>query len=113
MLEVLGREWPGAGYFVASAWGPRAQWLRNLEVSPRAEVRVGRRRFCAEATRLSEHAGAEQLQRYAARHPWAYRLVIGPLLLGRRPDASDAEFAELARTIPILLLRPSAAEGAS
>jgi hypothetical protein len=76
-------------------------------------VRVGRRRFFAEAMRLSGHAGAEQLQRYAVRHPWAYRLFIGPLLLGRRPDRSDAEFAELGRTIPILLLRPAAAEGPS
>src|SRR5262245_61200710 len=102
VLEVIGEEPVDGGFLVASAWGTRAQWFLNVEVAPRAEVRVGRERFAAEVVRLSESEGAERLRRYADRHRWAYKLVIGPVLLGRRPAGSDAEFAELGRSIPVL-----------
>lgn len=83
--EVLAREAESGGFFIASAWGARAQWLRNLEASSGVEVQVGRQRFPAEVARLSEDGGADQLRRCAKHHPWAYRHFIGPLLLGRRP----------------------------
>lgn len=110
VLEVLGLEAEGGGFFIASAWGAGAQWLRNLEASPRAEVQVGRQRFSAEVERLSEEAGEVQVRRYAVHHPLAYRLFIGPLLLGHRPDGDVEEFAELGRTIPILVVRPVGGE---
>jgi len=106
VLEVIGRDETGGGWVIASAWGPRAQWLRNLEASPEAEVRVGARRFAARAERLSERDGAARLAAYARRHPWAYRLFIGPLLLGRRARGGDDEVVELARAIPIVIVRP-------
>ncbi len=113
VLEVLGREPVTGALVIASAWGTRAQWLRNAAASPRAEVQIGRERFLAEVERLSEEAAAAQLRSYADRHRWAYRLFIGPLLLGRRPVGSDEEFAELARGTPILRLRPTPAGGAA
>ena len=109
VLEVMHREPETGSLIVASAWGSRAQWLRNAEASPRVEVRVGRTRFPAQVQRLSEAAGAEQLRLYARHHPWAYRLFIGPLLLGRRPAVSAEEFAALARDVPILRIRPERA----
>lgn len=106
VLEVLGRDEGSDGFVIASAWGTRSQWLRNVEASARAEVRVGRRRFSADVVRLSEAAGAEHLRRYARLHTLAYRLFIGPLLLGRETSGDDAEFSELARVVPILAVRP-------
>ena len=116
VLEVLGRERETASWLVASAWGARAQWLRNAEACPRVEVRVGHERFPADLEHLPEDAAAAQLRAYARDHSWAYRFFIGPLLLGRRPAGTVAEFDELARTLPVLRLRPvrpSAREGAS
>jgi deazaflavin-dependent oxidoreductase (nitroreductase family) len=106
VLEVLGQEPATGALLIASAWGSRAAWLRNLEAWPRTQVQVGRRRFTAEVERLPEEAGADALRTYAGRYPLAYRFFIGPLLLGRRPDGRAEEFAELARRTPVLCLRP-------
>jgi deazaflavin-dependent oxidoreductase (nitroreductase family) len=106
VLEVLAREPATGGYVVASGWGPRAQWARNVEAFPFADVRVGRRRFRARVEKLSRADATEQLAAYAQRHRLAYRLVIGPLLLGRRPRGTADELAELARAMPLFALRP-------
>ncbi len=105
VLEVLGRDAESGGYLIASAWGPRAQWLRNIEATPRADVQVGSQRFSADVARLSEAAGAEQLRRYAHGHRVAYRFFIGPLLLGRRPVGDAEEFTALGRGVPVLVVR--------
>ncbi len=70
-------------------------------------MQVGRRVFSAEIVCLSETPGEQQLRAYATRHRWSYRLFIGPLLLGHRPCGTDAEFAALARAVPILSVRPT------
>jgi deazaflavin-dependent oxidoreductase (nitroreductase family) len=105
VLEVIGHEPSSAGLVVASAWGPRAQWLRNVQAYPRAHVQVGRREFAAEVVPLDESAAAEALQEYARAHRWAYRWFIGRLLLGHRPVGTPAEFAALVRSVPVLLVR--------
>ena len=106
MLEVIGHDLATSGLLVASAWGRRAHWFRNLQANPRAEARVGRRRFAAEVSVLGEQAAAGALREYARAHPWAYRWVIGPLLLGRRVSGPSDEFENLARELPILLIKP-------
>ena len=69
VLEVIGREPSTGSLVIASAWGARAQWFQNLQKDPRAQVRVGRRRFRAEVSVLSEHAAATALREYARTHP--------------------------------------------
>lgn len=108
VLEVLGPDPASGGLFIASAWGKRAQWFRNLEADPRAEVQVGRRRFPGEVSVLDERAASQTLRNYALAHRLAYRWFIGPLLLGRRPTATADEFTELAGRVPILLVRAPA-----
>jgi deazaflavin-dependent oxidoreductase (nitroreductase family) len=108
VLEVIGRSPSPGGLLVASAWGRRAQWFRNVQADPRARVRTGRRQFSAEVTALPETAAAEALREYARAHRWAYRWFIAPLLLGHRPLGSLEEFAALARAVPILVVRPVA-----
>jgi len=105
VVEVLGPDPATGGLFVASAWGKRAQWFRNLEADPHAKVEVGRRRFFGEVSVLDERAASEVLQNYALVHRFAYRWFIGPVLLGRRPTAAAGEFSELASMVPILLLQ--------
>jgi deazaflavin-dependent oxidoreductase (nitroreductase family) len=103
VLEVIGRS--SNDLFVASAWGERAEWVRNVMANPRVQVQVGRRRFPGEVSRVGEHAAVELLRAYARDHPWAYRLFIGPLLLGRRPIGTTEELAALARALPILVVQ--------
>lgn len=108
VLEVIGADPATGDLLVASAWGPRAQWFRNLQVNPRADVRVGRQHFPAELRVLDAPAAATALRDYARAHRWAYRWFIGPLLLGHRPAGTQEEFADAARAVPILVLRAAA-----
>jgi deazaflavin-dependent oxidoreductase (nitroreductase family) len=108
VLEVIGHDASGSGLLVASAWGRRAQWFRNLQVNPHAQARVGRRQFAAEVSILDEDAAAGALREYARIHPWAYRWFIGPLLLGRRATGTSDELANLARVVPVLLISAAA-----
>ena len=104
VLEVLGHSATGE-LWIASAWGVRAQWFRNVSADPRVQVRVGGRHFAAEVCVLAEREAAEALGRYARAHRWAYGWLIGPLLLGRRPTGSPEEVAALARRLPVLAVR--------
>lgn len=108
VLEVIGHDSSLGGLLVASAWGRRAQWFRNVEASPRVEAQVGRHRFTAEVTVVPEPAAREVLREYARAHRWAYRWFIGPLLLGHRPSGTSEEFTGLARAVPILAVRAAA-----
>ena len=85
VLEVIGDDPFSGALVIASAWGRRAHWFRNLQACPRAQARVGRREFAAEVVPLDEPAAAEALQAYARAHRWAYRWFIGRLLSGHRP----------------------------
>jgi len=105
VVEVIGRDSSGRGLLIASGWGARAQWYRNLEACPRMQAQVGRRRFAAEATILDGAEAARVLRAYARAHSMAYRWFIGPLLLGGRPTGTDDELARLARAVPVLLVR--------
>jgi deazaflavin-dependent oxidoreductase (nitroreductase family) len=107
VLEVLERERQTGAVLIASAWGERSEWFRNLAAHPLARVRSGFRSFEADARVLDERAAAAALGRYVEQHRLAYRWFIGPLLLGTRATGSAAEVAAAARTIRILSLTPA------
>ena len=54
VLEVVGRDRCGSEFFVVSGFGPRADWLRNLDAGGRATVTVGTRSFPADHRRLGD-----------------------------------------------------------
>lgn len=107
LLEVVQYD-PGAGHIiVASAWGARAQWYRNLLKHPQAQVDFGGRRFWVYATPVQLKHGQEILRDYERRHPWLsalLRFLLGPgvwegvrlfrldieVTTGPRPDESSA-----------------------
>lgn len=87
-------------YVVASGFGTRAQWFRNIQANPQVRVTVGRRRRQpATAHPLdSQHAGAV-LRRYAEHHPraWTALRPVFEQTLGARID-------EHATTLPLVEL---------
>ncbi len=106
VLEVVDHHRPTGTYFVAAAWGERAQWLRNVQRNPEVGVSVGRRRLSAVAEQLPADEAERVLRTYANRHRIAMRALAR--LLG-----SD-DIPTLARTIPIVALRPArSSEGAA
>ncbi|MCH7811604.1 MAG: nitroreductase family deazaflavin-dependent oxidoreductase, partial [Chloroflexi bacterium] len=51
LLEVVHHDRETDRYFVASAWGEKAQWVRNIRANSAVGLVVGRRRVEARAQR--------------------------------------------------------------
>lgn len=89
VLEVIDQPLPGR-YIVASGFGTRAQWFRNVRASPRVRVWIGGRRpQPATARPLGSDETAVALTVYAARHPraWATLKPVFEATLGTRIDS--------------------------
>ena len=72
ILEVVDRPAPGK-YTVASGFGERAQWFRNIRANPSVRVSVGGHRRRAATARILEPADAQAaLRAYGRDHPRAW-----------------------------------------
>lgn len=106
VIEVVGRE--DDALLVASGFGTRSDWYRNLRADPRARVTTGLRTWAVRAVPLTEDEGAATMDRYARRHPVAARGLCR--YLGFAVDNRD-EFALVGRHIPFLRLVPAPVAG--
>ncbi len=103
VLEVVRHEFEADTFVVASAWGEKSDWYRNLVQTPMAFVTVGRRRLDVTAERLSVQDAARELVAYARRHPAAARSLAR--LMGFPVDNVETDFPALSRHIPLIALR--------
>ena len=91
VLEVVACPRPGT-YVVASGFGTRAQWFRNVRANPHVRVYAGGHRPApATARLLTIDETAAALAAYAAAHPraWAALKSVFETTLGAR--ISDQE----------------------
>lgn len=105
VLEVVRHDPTSDAYFVASAWGGRSDWFRNVTQTPLVEIVVGRRRQPAIAAPLSLEETARELSDYGRRHPSTLRALAR--MLGQHPNGTRESYQELARHMPIVALRPA------
>jgi deazaflavin-dependent oxidoreductase (nitroreductase family) len=90
---------------ICSAWGPEADWTRNLQAGPAREVRVGHERFVPEHRFLSEDEAVAVAVAFRRRHPYRLRLLSTVLGWGDlRPDNAVRDFV---RAHPFVALRPA------
>ncbi len=101
---VLGYDPRTEEVVIMSAWGPNADWVRNLRAGPALKVQLGRREFVPEHRFLSAEEAFEVTTAFRARHPWRVRLIRR--ILGW-PDLGDDEvLRELISTRPFVAFRP-------
>jgi deazaflavin-dependent oxidoreductase (nitroreductase family) len=102
----------GETVYVISGFGERTDWIRNLVADPHVEVRIGRRRWSALATVVTDPARRTRaialLQGTAERQGPPKR--IRPLLrrVGFDYDRELAKMDRLAPGMPLVALTPSA-----
>lgn len=97
----------GADYYVGAARGLKADWVRNLQSDPHAEVRVGARRLQATAEVVTDPGRfADFLEVRLQRHPWMIGLIMQKAHgLPRRPNRAQLE--ELAKFEVFVILHPN------
>ena len=95
----------GGAVTIASARGASADWFRNLEAHPEADVRIGSRRFAASADVVTDPARiADYLQRLMARNPALFGRIL--LMEGLPPNPGRADLEALAQRRPMAVLSP-------
>jgi deazaflavin-dependent oxidoreductase (nitroreductase family) len=103
VLEVVRHDTAADTYLIASGWGERADWLRNIEQNPHVLVHTGARRVEATASRLPIEAAADEFCEYARRHPLAAR-NLSKLMTGVALDRTTVSCRRLAERVPLVAL---------
>jgi len=107
VLEVLEYRQQGPEAIVMSAFGPNANWLRNIEAKPTPEVIIGSHRFAAVHRFLEANEAIKVLRGYLQRNRLiapVVRFVLGRLV-GRRFDGSEEHCRLLVEQLPLIGLR--------
>ncbi|MFJ9119189.1 nitroreductase family deazaflavin-dependent oxidoreductase [Streptomyces sp. NPDC102394] len=109
VLELVEYEPDDGSWVVASGFGPRAAWYRNLRAEPKTLIEVGRRRHAVTAHFVAPDEGAEIMDRYAHRHPRTARRLCA--FMGIPSTGPDTGFREAGRSIPFVRLSPAPGPG--
>src|SRR5664279_395339 len=83
------------------------QWVRNIRVSGKGELRVGRRTDAFVAEEVTDDAKAPILREYLRRWGWE----VGAFFEGIDKNASDDDLARIAPGFPVFLVVTDGAHG--
>lgn len=108
MLEVMEYRKDGPEVVVMSAFGPKADWLLNIEATPSPEVVIGSRRFIAAHRRLDGDEAVRVIAAYERRNRFILPLIRFVLswLLGWRYDGSEHSRRRLVAQLPLIAFVP-------
>jgi deazaflavin-dependent oxidoreductase (nitroreductase family) len=101
VLEVVYHDTATDTYFIASGWGERSDWIRNVQKTPVVRVDVGKRHFVAMAKRLTIEQAQSTLFASARHHPWVFP-ILARLIVGRRLKPTDDDCLSLAQSVPVI-----------
>jgi deazaflavin-dependent oxidoreductase (nitroreductase family) len=106
VIEVIRHDKVDDTCLVASGWGTRSDWFRNIQKTPGVTITLGSRKWTTRALILSENEGALELLDYARRHPHAFR-EISSLLAGHSLAGTEENCRDLAKAVPIVAFHPT------
>lgn len=107
VVEVVERDPASGAVTVASGFGPKSDWYRNLLAHPDVSIQTGARLRDVHAVVLTEEEAADAMAGYARRHPRAARALSK--FMGFGVDGSEADYRAVGRQIPMVRFEPSPA----
>ena len=111
VLEVVRHEKENGIYIVASGWGEKSDWFRNVTKNPFVLIQSGTHQTKARAVRLSEKEAELELRDYGRRHPAAFR-NLAKLMLGNGSSGTDEDIHRLVQDVPLVAFIPDSKEPA-
>ena len=93
LVDLLGKDEPRGRYFVQSAYGRSADWVKNIEARPLFEAQVGRQRFAARLEEVSPSEALRVMTDYVEAHRF-YSPFIARMLGYRGSLRATDEVAE-------------------
>ena len=108
VLEVMEFRKATGEMVVMCAFGPSADWYRNIQAMPDFEVMSGSKRFRACYRRLDKEEAAQVIGNYERRNRFLGPVVRTVLskLLGWRYDGSEDARRRAAAELPLVSFRP-------
>jgi deazaflavin-dependent oxidoreductase (nitroreductase family) len=91
-------------YYVASGWGKKSDWFRNILVHPEGMIQVKNQKIEVTAHPLSIDQAGEELLRYSKTYPAAFRELMS--ILGFKNIKTEAEIRGIGKDLPIIALKP-------
>jgi deazaflavin-dependent oxidoreductase (nitroreductase family) len=106
-LKVLRYDPATRESIVASAWGTKTDWYRNIRARPALAVRSGRDWYVPEQRLLSPDEAFAVFEDWVRRQRWFARLMLGQI--GVSFDGPEAARRALVARFPVIGLRPQLA----
>ena len=105
VLEVVDRDSAAGIYYIAAAWGEKADWYRNLHATPQAMVQGKNHRFAVHSKTVSKEEAESHFLTYAQKYPVAFTQLI-KTMLGEGLPPSQETCERLAQVVPLVSLTP-------
>ena len=105
VLEVVRHDRPGNRYLIASGWGEKADWYRNVAKNANVRYTVGNHERSGQARRISAQEAEREFRDYGQRHPGALKKLV-KMMLGEDFAGDDDQYLRLSRQVPMLEILP-------
>ncbi|MFF0400096.1 nitroreductase family deazaflavin-dependent oxidoreductase [Streptomyces sp. NPDC005248] len=102
VLEVVAHDPAAGSWTVASGFGPRSDWYRNLRAEPQTLIQFGNQHHTVTAHFLTRDDSAEIMARYGRQRPRTARRLRAFFDLAA--NGSDAAFRAAGSAIPVVRL---------
>ena len=104
VLEVVRYDKVTGASIVASGWGTKSDWFRNVTANPKIIIQIQNKCSTAIAERLAPGAGGRELVNYDRLHPLAFAELCH--FMGYRLDGTEGDILALGKSIPIFRFLP-------
>lgn len=108
ILEAMSFDRETGESVVASAYGPGADWYRNIRAEPALRVTTGRLDYVPQQRFLTADEARAAAERFCREHPFEARLVprVLPSIGAALPEETGLTPPELLATLPMVAFRP-------
>ena len=105
VLEILRYDQSSHCCYIASGWGIKSQWYRNVRKNPRVQYTLGFQQRVGRVEQLPIERAERELRDYGSRHPTAIR-TLTKFLIGEKFEGGPSQYRHLAYQVPVLQLAP-------
>ncbi len=97
VLEVVNYDSETDTYYIASGYGKKAQWYKNIVADPNVNIQVGLRRLAVQAMPLEPDESGEMMVKYAKKYPKAAKALCH--LVGYQVDGSPEDYRTIGKDV--------------
>ncbi len=111
VIEVAKHDPDSGTYYVASGFGKKSDWYRNIQKTPAVTIQVGRKKMAVTAVPLTPEESGQMMVDYAHRHPKAAQNLMN--LIGYKTDGTDEDYYAIGHDyVPFVAFQPGTTDGA-